>query len=123
IIIITYVQIIRIQDNRQVECISEEQNGPLIPYIHEVTISILKAIENQFNIKFNQKETLFFSQQFLRVRVLTSDNFSKKELINTLESKYTIVVQQLLNDIRDEFQINLTQDDKLFVDLVLHIRF
>lgn len=123
IVIITYVQLIRIQELYSVTCDKTECDSPILPYVHEVTSEILEAISSEFDVSYNCEETLFFSEQFSNLRVLSSQTFTKSELVETLENKYTIVVQQLLDDIRDEFQIDLTGDDKLFVDLALHIRF
>lgn len=123
IIVIMHMQINRIKDDYELDCSMEDVESSIFPYVSEVTHNILDSISKEFAVDFSYNEKLFFSKQFSNLRFLTSNNITKNEILNVVESRYTIVVQKLLEDIKEEFNIDFTDDEKLFVDLTLHVRF
>lgn len=123
IIVIMHMQINRIKDKFMLDCDMGDVENAIFPYVSEVTHNILDSISKEFLINFSYEEKLFFSKQFSNLRFLTSNNITKNEILNVVESRYTIVVQKLLEDIKEEFNIDFTDDEKLFVDLTLHVRF
>lgn len=107
------------------------QGGELKESIYEKPPKILQRISDEiFNLleekhkkKYGKTERKRFAVWLCDIRMMRAERFTKKEIEAIIELKYLVIVEELLNDIKNEFMLDLTRDEELFVDLVLHIRF
>ena len=90
----------------------------------ESTISqeICKILSIKYNVEISQTEQQAISYQITLKKIIPTDGLSKDEVILHTDEKYSLIVSELLSDIKQEFLLDLTNDDELFIGLIYHIK-
>lgn len=82
-----------------------------------------KSMQEGTELLYPKEEIVEFAEYLGNIRLMKEERFTKKEIMNMVEPCYIVIVEELLNDIKSRFMIDFTQDEALFADLVMHIRF
>ncbi len=123
VVLYIYIQYMRIRQGNHLDEKSEK-NGDMIPKtIGKITEELTKNVGAALGIEFTVEERYVLSMYLCGIRMMKTERFTRKEIEAIVEPRYLVIVEELLNDIKNEFMLDLTQDDELVVDLVLHIRF
>lgn len=91
--------------------------------LQKISDEVFNLLEQKHKSKFGEIERTRFAVWLSDIRMMRAERFTKQEIEAIIEPKYLVIVEELLNDIKNEFMLDLTRDEELFVDLVLHIRF
>lgn len=116
-----YVQKVRVLKGNVLP--KEKESGYVPETIRQITEDVLLLIQNREGMDYPEQEKREFAVYLKDVRLMKEERFSKKELMNVVDPCYVVIVEELLCDIKNRFMIDFTQDEALFVDLVMHIRF
>lgn len=95
-----------------------DSNGRIII----VADTIAKQIESKLETVFNDMEFQNLVCYLLQKRIFRTDLDKDSEFDETIDLKYIVIVKALLNDIKNEYLLDLTHDEELFRGLVLHIK-
>lgn len=90
--------------------------------LSSVTNLLVEKIEGKLNTKFNDKECSNIVFYLSHKRIFHVDEMTSSEIVETIDRKYVVIVESLLKDIKNEYLIDLTNDDELFKGLVLHVK-
>lgn len=116
-----YVQKIRVLKGN---ILSKEREGEHVPEtIRYITEEVIMLIEKNENFEYPEQEIKEFAFYLKDVRLMKEERFAKKEIMSVVDPCYIVIVEELLYDIKTRFMIDFTQDESLFVDLVMHIRY
>lgn len=88
----------------------------------KISMSIVRNIESKFSITLNETEQVDLMVQISLMRLIVGETKAKQK-IKTSQSHYEYIVDDLLKDIKDKFQLDLTNDWELKEGLVTHIRY
>lgn len=88
----------------------------------KISMSIVKCIESKFSIIFNETEQVDLMVQISLMRLITGETKSRQRMKSN-QSHYECIVDDLLEDIKDKFQLDLTNDWELKEGLVTHIQY
>lgn len=92
--------------------------------IKQLTDMVLDSMQEKYQVVYAQTERHALAEELCNIRLMKKEErFTRDEIISMIEPCYIVIVEELLNDIKDRFMIDFTRDDKLFSDLVMHIRF
>lgn len=91
--------------------------------IRKIAEELVDILEKDMKVIYPEREVIFLAYYLCDVRMMKADRFTKKEIEAIIEPRYLVIVEEMLNDIKNDFMLDLMQDEELFVDLVLHIRF
>lgn len=110
----------------RIECeffIEEDQIQETIeidPIINVLTKDIISKIAEMMSVTIPSCEEKALSI-FLMDKRYYKDVIEKSDDFSDFNPKYIVIVQSLLNDIKNEYVLDLTQDKELFKGLVFHI--
>jgi len=88
-----------------------------------ISNKIADSMEKKFVTSYCFEERAAIAIYLSGMRIIKANKLTKEKLVAIIEPCYIVIVEELLNDIKNEFLLDLTQDEKLFVDLAMHIRF
>lgn len=118
-----YIQKIRIESGNILKSAPSSYHEAKNQMIEAISNKIADNMEKNFEISYPSQERAAIALYLSNIRTINTSKLTKETLVATIEPRYIVIVEELLNDIKNEFLLNLTQDEKLFVDLVTHIRF
>ena len=88
----------------------------------KIAKKICASLEEKFDIKISEIEQQAFSYQISLKKIIPTDGLTKSEVILSTDEKYSLIVGEILSDIKREFLLDLTKDDELFIGLVYHVK-
>ncbi|CUX38301.1 BglG family transcription antiterminator [Clostridium sp. C105KSO13] len=123
LVLYLYIQCMRIQKGCLVtmKCGKTRQSVPRM--LWKIAEELTNLLEHDMKVRYPEKEMILLTCHLSDVRMMKVDRFSKKEIEAIIEPRYLVIVEEMLNDIKNDFMLDLTKDEELFVDLILHIRF
>lgn len=116
-----YIQKIRILKGNVLAKEREEEYVPKT--IRCITEDVIMLIKEKEKLEYPEPEINEFAFYLKDVRLMKEERFSKKEIMSVVDPCYIVIVEELLHDIKTRFMIDFTQDEALFADLVMHIRY
>jgi len=90
--------------------------------MYEIAIEITKQLSVRFKMIFDESEVLQIAVELSVMSILQPKSFSRKQIIAETEPRLVTIVESLLINIKNEFNVDLSNDDILFVGLVQHIK-
>lgn len=87
-----------------------------------VASAIAGQIAEKLGTSFNNDEYRNIIRYLMSKRIFRTDTGSDEQIDETIDPKYIVIVKSLLNDIKNEYLLDLTHDEELFNGLVLHIK-
>lgn len=118
-----YIQSLRIQEGSILDSVSAACPETLPATIREISDKLIDDIGVDMGISYTETEREALAAYLCGIRMMKAERFTREEIASIIEPCYIVIVEELLHDIKNEFMLDLTQDDRLFVDLVMHIRF
>lgn len=123
VVLFLYIQNMRILKEAYVT-IADDKKWDCVPrMIRKIAEELVDILEKDMKVIYPEREVIFLAYYLCDVRMMKADRFTKKEIEAIIEPRYLVIVEEMLNDIKNDFMLDLMQDEELFVDLVLHIRF
>lgn len=102
---------------------SENVEMTLSPDLNSrLTRSIVELVKEEFNITFNEAEQIDLMIQISLMRLIGKEETDCQD-VKTGTNHYEYIVDELLNDIKKNFFIDLTEDYELKQGLVAHIQY
>ncbi|WP_291633972.1 transcription antiterminator, partial [Clostridium sp.] len=89
---------------------------------YEMAKEFCDQLKVTFNIDFAKQEIDYISYLFLGKKIIKNVYEERSEINAVIESYYIDLTETLINSIYNEFGIDFTKDDILFIELVLHIK-
>jgi lichenan operon transcriptional antiterminator len=118
-----YIQRIRIASGKILKYMPSDYNKLKNEMANIISNKIADSMEKLFGMSYCIQERITIAVCVSGMRIIKADKLTKEKLIATIEPCYIVIVEELLNDIKNNFLLDLTQDENLFIDLVMHIRF
>lgn len=87
-----------------------------------LTLSIVKLVREEFHIAFNEAEQIDLMIQISLMRLIGKEEPDCQGMKNEI-NHYEYIVDELLDDIKKHFFIDLTEDAELKQGLVMHIQY
>lgn len=87
-----------------------------------LTRSIVELVKEEFNITFNEAEQIDLMIQISLMRLIGKEETDCQD-VKTGTNHYEYIVDELLNDIKKNFFIDLTEDYELKQGLIAHIQY
>ncbi len=83
---------------------------------------LLDELELKIKTKFSGTERDNIGFALFQRRTFDKQQLSKANLKDFVDSQYIGVVEAFLNDIKNQLTLDFTQDERLFMDLVIHVK-
>lgn len=123
IIIHLCIQKMRIDSGHILKYMPTDNNKLKDETVDVISNKIADCMENNFGVPYCLQERSAIVMHLSTMRIIKVGDLTKEKLVATIEPRYIVIVKELLNDIKTEFLLDLTHDEELFIDLVMHIRF
>jgi len=94
-------------DEKMIESLRSEEEFPL-------AVAIVEMVQKQFNVHFNDDEVYYIVMHLSSKKIIKDDNFVVGEAVQKL-------VDKILKEIKNDFDIDLRGDFNLRIMLALHI--
>lgn len=123
IIVYLCIQKIRIDSGHMLKYVPSDYDKVKDKTVNVISNKIADSMEKKFENLYSLQERAAIAVQFSGMRMIKIDDLTKEKLVTIIEPHYIVIVEELLNDIKTKFLLDLTHDEELFIDLVMHIRF
>ncbi len=90
--------------------------------VKSLVFEISNKLENTLKIKFDKVERKYFEFLIMQKKIFDLRYIERHIICKNVEYNYVLVVENLLNDIKKQYFLDITKDDELFIGLVFHIR-
>ncbi len=84
--------------------------------------NVLDKLKLHHGINISEAEYIYLSQIKAQLAFLSLKTYSKNYVLNNTDIRSHQIVNELLEDLLRKYGIDLTEDDKLFVDLTRHVQ-
>lgn len=123
IVIKLCIQKIRIDNGHTIKHMPSDYDKLKYKMVEIISNKIAENMEKKFKVCYCLEERAAIAVQLSNKRMAKAEELTKERLTATTERRYIVIVEELLNDIKTKFSLDLTHDEKLFIDLVMHIQF
>lgn len=103
-VLFLYVQSTRVLQGAELEE-SVYEMPPKI--LQKISDEIFNLLEQKHKRKFGEMERTRFAVWLSDIRMMRAERFTKQEIEAIIEPKYLVIVEELLNDIKNEFMLEI----------------
>lgn len=75
--------------------------------LQKISDEIFNLLEQKHKRKFGEMERTRFAVWLSDIRMMRAERFTKQEIEAIIEPKYLVIVEELLNDIKNEFMLEI----------------
>lgn len=90
--------------------------------IHNAVFEILDELQEKWNISFSHEEYFWLSDILRQIQILNNHSYNKNEILEYTDVICHQIVNQVLKDVENDYGMDFTSDDKLFVDMTIHVQ-
>lgn len=112
-----YVSFFRLQTGHPIK--QENEAEEVIDDIIEI---VLNQLNEEWKIDIGKAEYAYLSEIKNQLVMLSERTYSKNHILSITDVVCHNIVNDIINEIYDEYGIDFTTDDKLFVDLTRHVQ-
>ncbi len=109
----------RIQDGNALSCEAEESRKD---QAGDAARDILNELGELWKLTFEEGEYCWFSDILRKIQVLNNHTYNKNQILECTDVQCHQIVNQVLKSIEDDYGMDFTSDDRLFVDMVIHVQ-
>ncbi len=90
--------------------------------VSELVQEVLTTLSELWNLEFKRSEYIWLSDILRQLEVFCDTSHSKNKALENTDVLCHHIVNNLLKSIYDEYGVDYTRDDYLFIDLTLHVQ-
>lgn len=90
--------------------------------ISEVIRETLAILSEEWKISFARTEYVWLSDIFYQLQILNIRDYTKADILKYTDISCQQIVMEILAQIRDDYHMDFTTDDRFFMDMTIHVQ-
>lgn len=102
--------------------LSEAESVCKEPNVKDAVRKLLDTLKEEFELEVNEPEYTWVAGILEQLKILNFQNYTKAEAMEQTTSSCCRLVDQLLLEIKNKYQLDFLKDDRLYKDMLLHVQ-